>query len=202
MADVLAARDAGRLTNFARAFKAAARAVVLYPDGHPAIHATLQRLAQVTSASELPAPLRITVTAGTLLLDGAAAAKPDVSLAELAALLHSHLIGELTLQPGTDSDSWHHLLRVLGRSPAEVRESGGIARLWSAGAPSSSIAIREIDYAEVLRERDRGLPVSWQQVVAQCLAGHSAFDIPRELLDTILEAAERDETFSRMFTSL
>jgi HEAT repeat protein len=202
MADVLAARDAGRLTSFARTFKAAARAVVLYPDGHPAITATLHRLAQVTGTSALTAPLRITVTADTLLLDNAAATKPDASIGELAAQLHSHLIGALSVQPGTDTDSWHQLLRLLGRSGAEIREGGGIARLWSAWERSAFIEIAEIDYAEVLRERDRGLPASWQQVVAQCLAGQSALDIPHDLLDTILAAVERDETFARMFASL
>lgn len=202
MADVLAARDAGRLTSFARAFKAAARAVVLYPDGHPAIASTLGRLAQLTSTSELGAPLRLAVTADTLLLDGAAAAKPDPSIAELAALLHSHLVGALTIQPGTGIDSWSHLLRLLGRPPEDVREHGGIARLWGAWTQSALIDIREIDYAEVLRERDSGLPLSWQHVVAQCLVGNAPLELPTDLVESLLEAADRNETFRRMLTSL
>ena len=42
----LDARETARLIEFARACKAAARAVLLYPTGHPAIAATLGRIAQ------------------------------------------------------------------------------------------------------------------------------------------------------------
>jgi hypothetical protein len=40
VAEPLGAAETARLTDFARACKAAARAVVLYPGGHPAIAAT------------------------------------------------------------------------------------------------------------------------------------------------------------------
>ena len=51
--------------------------------------------------------------------------------------------------------SWRTLLLLLSRTPDEVRNDGGIAHLWgTAGGPS--VEIREIDYAEVLREK-RGL---------------------------------------------
>ena len=68
----LAPEDTARLTDFARACKAAARAVMLYPGGHPAIAATLGRIVQVTSADSLPGSLRISVLADGLLLDGRA----------------------------------------------------------------------------------------------------------------------------------
>jgi hypothetical protein len=67
MADVsdtppsLAPDEAVRVTEFARACRAAARAVVLYPDGHPAIAATLGRIVHVTSAAMLPAPMTMMV---------------------------------------------------------------------------------------------------------------------------------------------
>src|ERR1700704_5197591 len=98
----LGAADTARLTDFARACKAAARAVVLYPGGHPAIAATLGRIAQITSPASLTAPLRITVLPDSLMLDERAPARADASIAELAVLLHSHLIGELTVHPGGD----------------------------------------------------------------------------------------------------
>ena len=90
----LAPEDAARLTDFARACKAAARAVMLYPDGHPAITATLARIAHVTAPDSLPVPLRVSVLANGLLLDGKAPARPDAAIAELAGLLHDHLIGD------------------------------------------------------------------------------------------------------------
>jgi hypothetical protein len=50
----LDAKDTARLTDFARACKAAARAVVLYPAGHPAIAATLGRIVQMTAPPAFP----------------------------------------------------------------------------------------------------------------------------------------------------
>src|SRR3954453_16305760 len=91
----LDAKDTARLTDFARAYKAAARAVLLYPAGHPAIAATLGRISQITSAAALAAPMRITVLPDGLQLDERPPAKPDAALTELAVMLHSHLIGEM-----------------------------------------------------------------------------------------------------------
>ena len=163
--------DTARLTDFARACKAAARAVVLYPAGHPAIVATLGRIVQVTSAASLAAPLRITVLADGLLLDGRAPARADAALGELAALLHSHLIGELTVHPGGDVEAWRSFLLLLGRTPESVRAEGGIARVWTTMA-GRHVELREIDYAEVLRERSRRRSRrSWEHIIANCLQG-------------------------------
>ncbi len=73
-------------------------------------------------------------------------------------LLHSHLIGEMTIHPGGDVDAWRTFLLLLGRSPESVRGDGGIARVWTTMA-GRHVELREIDYAEVLRERAGGDPV-------------------------------------------
>jgi len=117
----LDAAETARLTDFARACKAAARAVVLYPAGHPAIAATLGRIAQITAPAALAVPLRITVLPDSLLLDNRPPARGDAALVELAILLHSHLIGEITVNPGGDVDAWRTFLLLLGRSPESVR---------------------------------------------------------------------------------
>jgi hypothetical protein len=57
----LSPEEATRLAEFARALKAATRAVLLYPMGHPAIAITLGRIVEMTSSERLSAPLRITV---------------------------------------------------------------------------------------------------------------------------------------------
>ena len=98
----LDARETAQLTDFARACKAAARAVLLYPTGHPAIAATLGRIASITGPPGLTTSLNIRVLPDGLLLDDRPPARPDTSLTELATLLHSHLIGEMTIHPGGD----------------------------------------------------------------------------------------------------
>ena len=200
MADVLAADDAARLTDFARAFKAAARAVVLYPGTHPAIASSLGRLAQLTAPPQLTAPLTIRVTADNLLVGGLGAARVDLAVRELAAMLHAHQIGEVTVQVGADLQAWHQFLLLLGRAPDAVRAEGGIARLWTTMA-GHHIDIREIDYAEVLRERTSGAAASWQQVVASCLTGQ-AFEIPEELLAALINGSTDSDVLADVFAQL
>jgi len=158
-----------RLAEFARACKAAARAVALYPGNHPAISTSLSRLAQATARLTEQGPFVLTVRVDTLLLDGAVALKPEPAIAELADVLYRHLIGGLTVNAGADAESWRSLLLLLARTTEEVRGDGGIAHLWAtAGGPS--LEIQEIDYAEVLREK-QGLAASIEQILAAALAG-------------------------------
>lgn len=200
MADVLAADDAAVLMDFARAFKAAARAVVLYPGTHPAIATTLGRLAELTAPPHLATPLRLRVTPDNLLLGGLSAARVDAAVRELAELLHGHLVGEITVQPGADRETWHRFLTLLGRTPDAVRADGGIARLWSI-AGGYRIELREIDYADVLRERTSGAVASWQQVVANCLTGQ-AFEIPEDLLTALIDGSTDSEVLTEVFAQL
>src|SRR3954454_2557366 len=89
----LGPEETARLIEFARACKAAARAVLLYPPAHPAIAATLGRIVETTSERMLPQPIRLTVLPDGLLQDGCAPGRADQSLGELATLLHDHLVG-------------------------------------------------------------------------------------------------------------
>jgi HEAT repeat protein len=196
----LAPQDAARLTEFARAFKAAARAVVLYPATHPAIAATLGRIVTLTAADSLAEPLRVGVLAGGLVVDGRAPARPDPAITELATLLHDHLIGELTIHPGGDLDAWRTFLLLLGRTPDAVRTEGGIARLWTTMA-GRHVDIREIDYAEVLRERTGGEAAAWEQVIANCLQG-DAFDLNEETVRILLDAAGDSEKIAQLVALL
>src|SRR5581483_4587103 len=164
----LDADKAARLTDVARACKAAARAVVLYPGQHPAITATLGRIVQVTSPPALETSFAITVLPDRLLLDGREPPRADPSIGELAALLHSHLIGELVIRPGGDANAWRTFLLLLGRPPDTLRAEGGIARAWTTSG-SPHLEVREINYAEVLRERDEGQTAAWEALVLNCL---------------------------------
>ena len=110
-----------------------------------------------------------------LLLDERAPARPDAALSELAALLHSHLIGELTIHPGGDVEAWRTFLLLLGRTPESVRTDGGIARVWTTMA-GRHVELREIDYAEVLRERAGGEPrsgIAWSRTACRAAPSSS-----------------------------
>ena len=183
----LTPEEAARLVDFARACKAAARAVTLYPSGHPAIATTLGRIVHVTSPANLPQALRIAVLPDSLLLDGRAAPRSDAAVGELAVLLHDHLVGELTIHAGGDLEAWRSFLLLLARTPAAIRAEGGIARVWTMMA-GRHVELREIDYAEVLRERKHGEAADWDTVVANCLQG-DAFTLDEETIRALVEIA-------------
>src|SRR5260221_6853747 len=84
--------DTARLVEIARACKAAARAVLLYPAAHPAIAATLGRIVETTSGNMLPQALHLTVLPDSLLQDGRAPSPADQALAQLALLPHDPLL--------------------------------------------------------------------------------------------------------------
>jgi hypothetical protein len=192
--------EAARLTDFARAMKAAARAVTLYPEGHPAIGATLGRLVQLTSPESLRAPLRIRVLADGMQIDGQAPARPDASIGELAGILHAQLIGEIVVNAGGQVDDWRNFLLLVGRPAEDVRAEGGIARLWTTMA-GRHVELREIDYAEVLREKRKGEAAAWDEVIKNCLHGDaSVFD--DDGAEALLAAAANPEKLAELMTTL
>ncbi len=150
MAELAAPADAARLTDFARALRAAARSVTLYPASHPTITAVLGRLTHLTTPPALTSEFEIGVAPHGLLIDGLAPARPDTSVTELAAMLHAHRIGELLVLPTGDDMSWRNFVLLLEKSPDDVRADGGIARAWTTMA-GRHVQIREIDYTSVLR---------------------------------------------------
>lgn len=193
---------AASLPDFARACKAAARAVSLYPGGHPAIRGSLDRLVQMTADLTASGPYRVQVVADTLLVAGAGPARPDAAISELAQLLHRHLIGALTLNAGADAESWRALLLLLARPSDEVRADGGIRHLWTA-AGGPSLEIEEIDYAEVLREK-QGVEAAVAQILSSALEGRGLeLDDSgmRLLLEIVQDSARLDELMAKLDTA-
>jgi hypothetical protein len=190
---------ANRLAEFSRVCKAAARAVSLYPGGHPAIAASLSRLEQATARVTDAGPYKVQVLSDGLLIDGARMAKPDPAVAELAGLLHRHLIGRLTLNAGANAESWRTLLLLLSRSPEEVRGDGGIGRLWAtAGGPS--LEITEIDYAEVLREK-QGLAATIDSIIEAAMSGPTLTvddAAIRAVVDIIQDSAKLEQLMQKL----
>ncbi len=181
--ELLPPESAAALMDFARGCKAAVRAVSLYPGQHPAISASLTRLVEATGRLTATGPLQLQVRPDHLLIGTAMLPKPDQGVRELAELLHRHLIGALTVNAGADADSWRTLLLLLSRAPEDVRADGGIAHLWAtAGGPS--VEIRQVDYAEVLREK-KGDEASIDEIIAAALAG-TPIPLEDEDLDAML----------------
>jgi hypothetical protein len=196
---LLSADDAARLAEFSRVCKAAARAVSLYPGGHPAIGVSLSRLEQATVRLTEQGPYTIQVLGDGLVVDGARMPKPDPAVSELAGLLHRHLVGRLTLNAGANAESWRTLLLLLARAPEEVRADGGLAKLWAtAGGPS--LEVTEIDYSEVLREK-QGLAATIDSIISAAMSGPT-LTVDDAALRALLEIVEEPAKLEALMTEL
>jgi len=135
-----------------------------------------------------------------LLLEDRPPARADAAVAELATLLHGHLIGQLVVHPGGDVEAWRAFLLLVGRTPESVRADGGIARVWTTLA-GRHVEVREIDYAEVLRERKGGESAVWDRVIANCLQG-SVFELDEEEIKELLGIAIDGDRLSSLLTTI
>lgn len=174
-AESLSPELAGRLSEFARACKAATRIVSLYPAQHPAIQVALRRIVEASRQALGAGPLAIMVLPDDLLVGGRRLAKPDPAVTELAALLHRQGIGELVIRSAPDSEAWHAFLSLLAQDPDELRAAGGIGQAWQR-VGTSAISLNEIDYGEILREKKGGPAHAqeaavWDAIIGWCLRG-------------------------------
>ncbi len=187
---------AARVTELARACKAAARAFSMYPDGHPAVRSSLMRLVGSIGQATESGPLTLRVLNDRLVVNGAEPERPDQALGELATLLYGHLVGELVVEAPGDADSWQVFLKLLARPAEEVRGDGGIAQAFT----GTGIGIKELDYADILKERAGGPATSLDSLVRSLLEGDG--DGPGDAALEALVAAAEDEDQLRELASL
>src|SRR5207245_2878764 len=125
------------LLQLARALLAAARNWSLYPPEHPAIGASVTRLANAIREAGPGAVFSIGITPETLMIAGVAADASHAPIAEAAALLHDRDLLGLTFVGDVPDDGIRALLRVLSLDADERRRRGGPVRIWETdGHPS------------------------------------------------------------------
>jgi hypothetical protein len=188
------------LAEFARACKAAARAVSLYPGAHPAIGGSLGRLVSAIRRLSGAGETVLVVHPATLVIDDRAPVRPDAAIVELAELLHGRLIGTLRVDANAGADDWRALLLQLARPLEDLIADGGIHQIWTATG-RGHFEIQEIDYAEVLRERRGSNGADWDRVLANCLKGE-AVELDDAVISSLMEAVESSEKFGELLDRL
>ena len=197
----MSAPQSAALVDFARSCKAAARSVSLYPATHPAIQAALGRVVHASRRLTEAGDVTVTVLPDALIIAGRAPARPDPSIGELAELLHDRLVGELHVERDADATDWRTLLLLLSRTSEELMADGGIAKAWTASG-RSHFEIREIDYAEVLRERAGGDDAAWDRIIEFCLQGNSSTAIDERTLDAVIRALDNPDGFRELLQAV
>jgi len=163
----------------ARALAAAARTWGLYPSEHPAVGAAVHRLGEAVRTCTSGAAFTFGVTPETLLVAGVPL-PPEQPVGEAAKLLHDHDLLQITFLGDVPDASLRAALDILSRPPDDLRAAGGPAPAWEA-AGISAIAIEQIDYEAILKDRDVEAPVGkrddvWKSLVSQIVAGTAFFD--------------------------
>lgn len=196
----LSADTSSKLLDLARACKAAARVVSMYPATHPAIQDALGRITAAGAKAVADGPFLITVMPDTLLVGGRSLTRPDQAVTELAAMLHAHSVGELHITGVLEAPAWHAFLVLIAQSPAEIRDEGGITRAWES-AGGGPLDVRQIDYGEVLRERAGKDNSDWENILTAYLQGEQT-DLDDSMLSTLLEIANDPQRLGALVDSL
>src|SRR5438046_9547962 len=109
----LSAELARSILQLARALLAATRNWMLYPPEHPAIHASVERLAAAIRQSASRALFSIGITPDAVLFEGTAAQASQPAIAEAGALLRDRNLLALTCVGDAPPDA--------SRAPCRVR---------------------------------------------------------------------------------
>ena len=187
------------LADFARACKAATRAVSLYPGTHPAIQASLGRLVTAAGVLTRTGEALLVVHPGAIMIGDRAAVRPDASIGELASLLHGRLVGSLRIHAGVDAEDWRRFL-LLVASTVDDLIAQGIAKAWAATG-RGHVDIEEIDYAAVLKERASGDDATWDNVLGSCLKGE-AVELDDSVIDLLLKSLGDAGSFGALLDRL
>jgi hypothetical protein len=172
MADVptLSPEVSRSVSALARTLVAAARSWALYPPDHPAVRSALDRLRAAIAQASGGQVFAFGVTPDTLLVGGSAVEGRDAeAIAEAARWLHDRDILQLTFVGEVTVQALQRLLGMLSEDPRIVRQRGGPASVW-AEEPDSAIVVEQIDFAQVLEDRDVADPIRrkddiWRSII-------------------------------------
>jgi len=177
---------------FARAFRAAARAVAFYPASHQNVVSALEQVVAAARAATAHGPLCLTILPHACMAGGVPIDSSETVVADLAGVLHRHGVGALNLDGKATHDSWRALFALLARKPEDLRATGGIQRQWKA-LRQMSPAILEIDFGALLRGQVGGDFAELAGVISHYLetagVGGSILDDPCGALRRAIENA-------------
>ena len=158
------------VSSLARTLVAAARSWALYPPDHPAVRGSLDRLRASIGETSGGQIFTFGVTPETLMVAGIAVGGRDAgTIAEAARWLHDRDILQMTFAGEVSLIALQRLLGVLSEDSRVIRRRGGPAKVW-AEEGDAAIAVQQIDFSQVLEDRDVTNPVRrkddlWRSII-------------------------------------
>lgn len=165
------------VTRLARTLVAAVRHWTLYPEDHPSVRASFERLAAAIQDATHDAVFSVGITPDSLMIENVPV-PPGQQVAEAARLLHDRDLIRLTFSGAVPSDAVARLLRMLALDLETLRRRGGPEGVWKEeGDPS--ITLEQIDFAQVLEDKAhvaRRHDDVWKSIVQSIVTGQKAMD--------------------------
>jgi hypothetical protein len=184
-----------RVLDFARAFRAAARAVGFYPPSHQSVVAALDQVGAAARAATAGGPVCLTILPTVFLAGGVPIDTSETVVADFAALCHRHGVGAVSLDGRATAEAWQAFFTLLSRRPEELRNAGGIQRVWKT-LRHPSPAILEVDFGALLRGKVGGDYLELAAVISHYLetagVGGSILDDPCAALQRAIDTAPDD----------
>jgi HEAT repeat protein len=166
------------VTQLARTLVAAARNWTLYPQDHPAVRASFERLSYAIQAAATGAMFSMGITPDALLIEGHPVPNSP-QVVEAARLLHERDLLQLTFSGVVPPEAVSRMLDLLTMDGRALREAGGPEALWRTTG-HQSIMLEQIDYVRVLEDKDEAhgqrLDDVWKSIVHSIVFGQKSLD--------------------------
>ena len=166
------------VTSLARTLVSAVRHWTLYPEDHPAVRASFERLSQAILAATNDAVFSVGITPDSLMIESFAVPS-SLQVAEAARLLHDRDLLRLTFTGTVPPEAIAKLLRLLALDRETLRSRGGPEGVWREDG-DSTITLEQIDYEQVLEDKDdrfdRRHDDIWKSIVHSIVTGQKAMD--------------------------
>jgi hypothetical protein len=166
------------VTTVARTLVAAVRHWTLYPENHPAVRSSFERLAAAIQGATSGSVFSLGITPDSLLID-AFPIPSTAQVVEAARLLHDRDLIRLTFCGMVPPEAVARLLRLLALDRETLRERGGPEGVWRVEG-DESITIEQIDYEQVLEDREQQVERRhddiWRSIVSSIVAGQKTMD--------------------------
>jgi hypothetical protein len=166
------------VTTLARTLVAAARHWTLYPENHPAVRASFERLATAIQQATSDTIFSLGITPDSLLIESFPVPS-TAQVIEAARLLHDRDLLRLTFSGRVPPEAIAKLLRLLALDRETLRQRGGPEGVWRVDG-DASITIEQIDYAQVLEDKEvhfeRRHDDIWTSIVNSIVTNQKAMD--------------------------
>jgi hypothetical protein len=166
------------VTTLARTLVAAVRHWTLYPENHPAVRASFERLATAIQQATNDSVFSLGITPESLLIE-AFPVPSTAQVVEAARLLHDRDLLRLTFAGRVPPEAIAKLLRLLALDREALRQRGGPEGVWREDG-DSSITLEQINYAQVLEDKEQQVERKhddiWRSIVNSIVTGQKAMD--------------------------